>query len=65
MADRTATGPKDAGSFAERAIADSRATMPPHLFDATMELYEQGRIEPRLVNGEYGWGLVGQGGMNG
>ncbi|MER8667679.1 hypothetical protein NKH45_10755 [Mesorhizobium sp. M1156] len=56
---------KDTGSLAERVIADSRATMPPHLFDATMELYEQGRIEPRLIDGEYGWGLIDQGGKNG
>lgn len=56
---------KEAGAFAERAIADSRATMPAELFEATMALYEQGRIEPRLVDGDYGWGLVEQGGYNG
>ncbi|TIS78007.1 MAG: hypothetical protein E5W94_11465 [Mesorhizobium sp.] len=57
--------PKDAGAFVERAIADSRATMPAELFEATLALYEQGRIEPRLIDGEYGWGLVEQGGNNG
>ncbi|MER9870265.1 hypothetical protein NKJ35_24360 [Mesorhizobium sp. M0136] len=62
MADRAAT---DFGSFAERAIAAARAEMPAELFEATLQLYEQGRIEPRLVDGEYGWGLVDQGGQNG
>ncbi|RWE63028.1 MAG: hypothetical protein EOS25_32960 [Mesorhizobium sp.] len=64
MADVMA-GLRHAGAFAERAIADSRATMPADLFEATMALYEQGRIEPRLIDGEYGWGLVDQGGKNG
>ncbi|MER8811413.1 hypothetical protein [Mesorhizobium sp. M0965] len=60
-----ADAPKDTGAFAERAIAAARAAMPPDLFEATLQLYEQGRIEPRLVDGEYGWGLVDHGGQNG
>ncbi|MCF6112360.1 hypothetical protein [Mesorhizobium muleiense] len=57
--------PRDAGAFAERAIADARAEMPAELFEATLQLYEQGWIEPRLIDGDYGWGLVEQGGYNG